>query len=137
MRRRISCWLPDALRSALRPSTVDGARTLVADATGFGAQAQRSFDALEGPARGGLPADVIDGEPGLPDMVFPANAGWCSMAGYCSPDSVTPNARAKRRPCPRLCACAWQGARQWRRCPGRFQEGAGGLPVGRHAGCSG
>ncbi|MCB1951428.1 MAG: amidinotransferase [Zoogloeaceae bacterium] len=46
------------------------------DATGFGAQARRSFNALSEALRAaGCRLTVIDGEPGLPDMVFPANAG--------------------------------------------------------------
>ena len=46
------------------------------DAAGFGAQARRSFDALAAALRAaGCRLTVIDGAPGLPDMVFPANAG--------------------------------------------------------------
>ncbi|KAA3654054.1 MAG: amidinotransferase [Proteobacteria bacterium] len=46
------------------------------DAAGFGAQARRSFDALVTALRAaGCRLTVIEGAPGLPDMVFPANAG--------------------------------------------------------------
>lgn len=46
------------------------------DAAGFGAQARRSFDALAAALRAaGCRLTVIEGAPGLPDMVFPANAG--------------------------------------------------------------
>ncbi|MFV0664632.1 dimethylarginine dimethylaminohydrolase family protein [Denitromonas sp.] len=46
------------------------------DAAGFGAQARRSFDALAAAlSAAGCRLTVIEGAPGLPDMVFPANAG--------------------------------------------------------------
>ena len=46
------------------------------DAAALHGQAQRSFDALAAALRAaGCRLTVIEGEPGLPDMVFPANAG--------------------------------------------------------------
>ncbi|MBT0963496.1 dimethylarginine dimethylaminohydrolase family protein [Denitromonas iodatirespirans] len=46
------------------------------DAAGLHGQARRSFDALAAALRAaGCRLTVIEGAPGLPDMVFPANAG--------------------------------------------------------------